>query len=223
VYNNVQAAGEVARRKQRATVKEGGKRAVIGADGTYVRLKGEHTGIEVVVDDQSGELLGLDIITSENGPEILEVIRSVATDVKAEVLVSDDHGAYQEVVEETGLAHQLCRHHIKENVDALADELAEQLQQHEAPPEESPLTPAQLEVDLAQMHRLVRERPADGETQLEHLYDHYKDVPQPPQAKSIVCGIVCGCWSPACGSAGASSRWTNTGTTWMAPIMPVNA
>ncbi len=180
VYNNVQAAGEVARRKQRATVKEGGKRAVIGADGTYVRLKGEHTGIEVVVDDQSGELLGLDIITSENGPEILEVIRSVATDVKAEVLVSDDHGAYQEVVEETGLAHQLCRHHIKENVDALADELAEQLQQHEAPPEESPLTPAQLEVDLAQMHRLVRERPADGETQLEHLYDHYKDVPQPP-------------------------------------------
>lgn len=103
----------------------------------------------------------------------------MATDGEAEVLVSDDHGAYQEVVDETGLAHQRCRHHVKENVDNLAEELAEQLQQHET-------------------------------------------SPSPPQAKSIVCGIGCGCWSPVWGSAGASSRWLNTGMTWMAPIMPVN-
>jgi hypothetical protein len=59
VYNNVQAAGEQAREQQRKTVQQGGKRAVIGADGTYVRLKGVSTGIEVVVDDQSGKLLGV--------------------------------------------------------------------------------------------------------------------------------------------------------------------
>jgi hypothetical protein len=31
---------------------------VIGADGTYVKVKGEKVGVQVVVDDQSGDLLG---------------------------------------------------------------------------------------------------------------------------------------------------------------------
>jgi hypothetical protein len=179
-YNNVQAAGVVAREKQRATVKTGGKRAVIGADGTYVRLKGAHTGIEVVVDDATGELLGLEIIVSESHDEIIDVIRSVADDVDAEVLVSDDHGAYQEVVDELGVAHQLCRRHVKENVEDLADELADQLGNNEPPPEDSALTPEQLEHDLEQMRHLVWERPEDGEKQLEKLYDHYKVVTKPP-------------------------------------------
>jgi transposase-like protein len=180
VYNNVQAAGEQARKKQRQTVQQGGKRTVIGADGTYVRLKGKHTGIEVVVDDASGELLGLEIIVSESHDEIIDVIRRVAEDVDAEVLVSDDHGAYQEVVDDTGLAHQLCRHHVRENVEDLADDLSMQLEHNESAPEDSDLTPEQLETDLEQMRKLVRERPADGEQQLEKLYDRYKGVPQPP-------------------------------------------
>jgi transposase-like protein len=180
VYNNVQAAGVQARKRQRATVQQGGKRAVIGADGTYVRLKGKHTGIEVVVDDASGELLGLEIIVSENHDEIIDVIRDVAEDVDAEVLVSDDHGAYQEVIDDTGLAHQLCRHHVRENVEDLADDLSQQVGNNEPAPEDSDLTPEQLETDLEQMRKLVRERPADGEQQLEKLYERYKGVPQPP-------------------------------------------
>jgi len=179
-YNNVQEAGAAARQRQQHTVKHGGKRAVIGADGTYVRLKGTPTGIEVVVDDQSGELLGLEIIVSESQEEIIDVIRDVATTVEAEVLVSDDHNAYPEVVEDTGLAHQLCRRHVKDNVEDLADDLEKQLGQHEAPPENSDLTAEQLKEDLQQMRRLVWERPPDGERQLEQLYERYKVVPQPP-------------------------------------------
>jgi DNA-directed RNA polymerase subunit N (RpoN/RPB10) len=179
-YNNVQAAGVVARKKQRATVKNGGKRAVIGADGTYVQLKGEHTGIEVVVDDDSGELLGLEIMVSESHDDIIAVIREVAEDVDAEVLVSDDHGAYPEVVDDLGVKHQLCRRHVKENVEDLADELGDQLGNNEPPPEDSNLTPDQLEKDLEQMRRLVWNRPKDGEEQLEKLYLRYKVVPKPP-------------------------------------------
>ena len=41
------------------------------------------------------------------------------------------------------------------------------------------LTPEQLREDLAEMQRLVRERPADGEEQLAAMYDRYKDVPTP--------------------------------------------
>ncbi len=183
VYNNVQAAGNVARRKQQASVQRGGKRAVIGADGTFVKVKGSNVGIEVVVDDSTGELLGLDILTSENQEEVRDVIQGVVDAVEAEVLVTDDHGAYTEVVDEMGLEHQICRSHMKRNVD----EIAESLDKHLAHPEPLPagvdLTPEQVRDDLAQMQRLVRERPADGEEQLEAMYDRYKDVPAPDNGK----------------------------------------
>ena len=181
VYNNVQAAGGVARKKQRQSVQEGGKRAVVGADGTYVKVKGVRVGIEVVVDDSSGELLGLEIITSESSDEILTIIQKVLEDVDAEVLVSDDHGAYQAVVDETGVEHQLCRSHAKRNVDDLAESLNQQLQHAGPPPAELEVSPAQAQTDLAQLQQLIRVRPAAGEEQLAVLYERYKDVPVPPR------------------------------------------
>ncbi len=93
VYNNVAGGGEMVQKKQRQEVGRGGKRAVVGADGTYVKVKGEKVGIEVIVDDNTGELLGLEIITGENGEEVLEVLREVVEEVGAEVVVTDDHGA----------------------------------------------------------------------------------------------------------------------------------
>ena len=96
---------------------------MVGADGTYVKVQGTTVGIEVVVDDQSGELLGLEIIASESHAEIVDVIREVIEQVDAEVLVTDDHGAYREVVDETGVEQQICRSHGKRNVDDLAESL----------------------------------------------------------------------------------------------------
>jgi transposase-like protein len=179
VYNNVQAAGAAARRKQQARVQHGGKRAVIGADGTFVKVKGETVGIEVVVDDSTGELLGLDIITSENHEEVRTLIETVVEAVEPEVLVTDDHGAYSEVVDAMGLDHQICRSHMKRNVDDIADSLRQHLAHPEALPDGVQLTPEQVQMDLAQMQRLVRERPPDGTEQLEKMYDRYKDVPTP--------------------------------------------
>ena len=179
VYNNVQAAGAAARRKQQARVQHGGKRAVIGADGTFVKVKGETVGIEVVVDDSTGELLGLDIITSENHEEVRTLIETVVEVVEPEVLVTDDHGAYSEVVDAMGLDHQICRSHMKRNVDDIADSLRQHLAHPEALPDGVQLTPEQVQMDLAQMQRLVRERPPDGTEQLEKMYDRYKEVPTP--------------------------------------------
>lgn len=179
VYNNVQAAGEAARRQLQANVAEGGKRPVIGADATYVKIKGESVGIEVVVDDSTGELLGLDIVTSENHEEIRDVIQGVVEAVDPEVVVTDDHGAYTEVVDELGLDQQICRSHMKRNVDDIADSLNQHLEHAEPLPEGVALTPEQVQADLAEMQRLVRERPPDGEEQLAEMYDRYKDVPSP--------------------------------------------
>jgi hypothetical protein len=174
----------VARTKQAAAVKAGGKRAVVGADASYVKVQGEQTGIEVVVDDQTGELLGLDIVESEKGEEIAEIIKEVLEDVKAEVLVSDDHGAYPDIADEGGVAHQLCKTHIQRNVDDLCESLEQQLDSAEPPPAGTDLSPEQLAQELRQLEDLVHERPADGEAQLAHLYDRYKDVPQPLPGKA---------------------------------------
>ena len=79
-----------------------------------------------------------------------------------------------------GVDHQICRNHVKRNTADLADSLTRQLQQQAAPPEDSTLTPEQLLEAIAQLQRLVRERPADGAEQLETLYARYKEVPAPP-------------------------------------------
>lgn len=179
-YYNVQEAGIESRQQQKQQVQSGGKRAVVGADATYVKVKGVKLGIEVVVDDDTGELLGLDIIASEKEEEILGIIKEVMEEVEGEVLVSDDHGAYNDVAETLGVGHQICRSHVKRNVDKLADSLTRHLKRKEPPPEETDLTPEQLLEDLEHLKQWVRERPSDGERQLGTMYDRYKDVPVPP-------------------------------------------
>lgn len=183
VYYNVQAAGEKARKRQRRTVMQGGKRPVVGADGTYVKIKGEQVGIEVVVDDESGELLGLDIIVSENSEEILDVIKDVAEEVDADVIVSDDHGAYKEAAIELGLEQQICRSHVKRNVDDLAESISQQMKKKEPMPEGVKSSPEALQEDLESLQQLVRQRPKDGIEQLEALYHRYKAAPTPKKGQ----------------------------------------
>ncbi len=41
VYNNVQSAGVVARKQQKAAAEQGGQRPIIGADGTFLKVSGQ--------------------------------------------------------------------------------------------------------------------------------------------------------------------------------------
>ena len=181
VYENVQAAGIQARQRQRATREMGGKRAAIGSDGTYVKVKGEKMGIQVVVDDATEDLLGLDIMVSEGAEEVADLLREVAEQVEAEVLVSDDLESYKEVADELGLDHQICRSHVKRNVEDLAEKLRKQLHDRQEPvPPDVDSSPEQLEADLASLEHLVRKRPTDAPDTLENLYHRYKAAPKPP-------------------------------------------
>jgi len=123
VYDNVQAAGVIARKRQQTAVKRGGQRAIIGADGTFVKVKGVQVGLEVVVDDETGELLELDITTSESAEEIEPFIREIAEQVDAEVLISDNFDPYKNIADENGLAHQICQSHRK-HLSARAEHLS---------------------------------------------------------------------------------------------------
>jgi len=183
VYENVQAASLAARERHQAELVGGGPRLVIGSDGTYLKVKGEQIGVQVVVDDGDSDLLGLEIIVSENTEEVEGVVREAASRVGAQVLVSDDLDTYKRVADTLGLEHQVCRSHVKRNVDELAEELREQLQQGELPPEGSGLTPEGLLRDLGQLQYLVRARPKDGAAQLGRLYEGYKQVLLPKQGE----------------------------------------
>lgn len=181
VYENVQAAGVQARQRQRATRETGGKRAVIGSDGTYVKVKGEKVGIQVIVDDETGDLLGLDIMVSEGAAEVADLLREVAEQVAAEVLVSDDLASYKEVADELDLDHQVCRSHVKRNVEDLAEKLRKQRHARQAPvPPDVDSSPEQLEADLLVLEDLVGQRPADAPETLKDLYHRYKAAPKPP-------------------------------------------
>lgn len=179
VYTNVQAAGMAARQQQRQVLLCGGTREVIGSDGTYVKVKGREVGVQVVVDDRDSALLGLEIIVRENTEEVLQVVRAVAEQVQAKVLVSDDLDTYKRVADTLGLDHQVCRSHVKRNVDALAEELRQQLKTCEPLPVGVLSSPEQCLRDLEQLQELVRVRPADAEVRLEQWYARYQQAPQP--------------------------------------------
>jgi transposase-like protein len=179
VYANVQAAGMAARQQQGLALRVGRKCPVVGSDGTYVKVKGQEVGVQVVVDDRDSALLGLEIIVSENTEAVLEVVRAVAEQVQAKVLVSDDLDTYKRVADTLGLDHQICRSHVKRNVDALAEELREQLKASEPLPVGVVSSPEQCGRDLEQLQELVRARPADAEARLEQWYARYQQAPQP--------------------------------------------
>jgi transposase-like protein len=183
VYNNVQEAGFVSRSRQSAAVADGGKCPVIGSDGTYVKVRGEKVGIQVVVDDQSGDLLGLDIIVSESSEEVRQVVERVVAQVEAEVLVSDDLDAYKKVADEVGLDHQICRSHVKRNVDELTESIVEQLKKQEPLPKGVRSSAEHLVQDLETVRNLVRERPANALEELETMYDRYKAAPVPKKGE----------------------------------------
>lgn len=180
VYDNVQAAGVQSRKRAKQAGEEGKQRAVIGSDGTYIKIKGSKMGIQVVVDDSTEELLGLTLTSSENSPEAAKMVREIAEKVGAEVLVSDDWGSYQALADDIDLEHQICHKHVKDNVDRVANELFKQLKKREPVPEGVASSPEMLVMDLALLQWLIWVRPPQAPDYLKRLYQRYQAAPKPP-------------------------------------------
>jgi transposase-like protein len=183
VYNNVQEAGIASRSRQQAAVASGGKKAVIGSDGTYVKVQGEKVGIQIVVDDQSSDLLGLDIVVSENSEEVRKIVEQVIEQVDAEVLVSDDLDVYKGVADELGMDHQICRSHVKRNVDGWAESVIAQLKKNEPLPKGVDSSTECLQEDVQTIQHMVRERPPDASHSLEEMYYRYMAAPVPKKGQ----------------------------------------
>ena len=189
VYENVQAAGVKARKQQKNKLERGGQRPIIGADGTFLKVKGQQVGIEVVVDDETGELLGLDITASESAEEIEPFIREIAAQVEAEILVSDDFDTYKNIADNADLKHQICQSHIIRNVDKIVESIGKPTRMIYPPlmPKGVKSSYKQIEQDCQTLQSLVRERPSDAKTTLAAMYDCYKATPAPkPKQKHSI-------------------------------------
>jgi transposase-like protein len=180
VYENVQATGVASR--QRQANRPPTPRTVIGADATYFTVQGEKIGVQVVVDDMTNELLGLEIISSERQEHILPLIRQIAEAYQAEVMVSDDWGSYQAIADELGLAHQICRTHVKRNVDQRAERIRHRIALTPLVPDGVDSDAERLEQDVQALQDLIRQRPDDANQRLQTLYHRYQAAVPPPKA-----------------------------------------
>ena len=114
VWRAVQEAGSnalaVLRRAAPGSVR------VMGADETFMKLRGEKVVVGFVTDAASGQLLGMDVLAKQDSSAFLEWLEGYAREFGVDTLVTDDLATYKPVVDELGLGHQVCVGHVKKNV-----------------------------------------------------------------------------------------------------------
>ena len=112
VWRDVQRLGMALRGQPsiKGTVK------VIGADETWVKLKGQPVCLGFVVEAQTGHTLGIEILVERNSHAFLLWLNKIAKEVRAELLVTDDLSTYKPVAQRLRLKHQICLTHMRENV-----------------------------------------------------------------------------------------------------------
>jgi hypothetical protein len=155
--------------------------AVLGADLTSVCCNGTWLTLGVAVDDLTGLVLSVDILESSDTASIRDWLGPIAAAVAAEVVVSDDADAFKTVVDELGLAHQVCKAHVRRNTEDLVAELGAAIQ---GDPDGSlagcGVTEAEAAADLARLRELVQTRPVEAGAELYERHLHYKKA-RPPQ------------------------------------------
>lgn len=167
VWRAAQAVGAGLRRQRPA-----GSVRVLGADETVFRVHGADVVVGFVVNGQTGETLGFDVLYRGDAQAFVAWLQPYAEAHGVEVMLSDGHDAYGAVVAELGLEHQLCLAHVRKAVTQRIRSI--QTQAGEAGAET-----AQLQADLAAVRQLLRDLPAAGIAQLWPLHERYLAHPPP--------------------------------------------
>ena len=160
-WRDVQEVGVNLRRMPRAT----GSIAVIGVDETFPKVKGVKMTVGFVIEPDSRELLGIDLLVGQDQKEFLGWLRGYVEALGVKVIVSDDLSTYKPVVEELGIEHQVCLAHVKKNV-------AKRLAKIEV-----------MEEEKEKLKKLLVELPDDGGEEL--LAMEFR-VKQEPKLKELV-------------------------------------
>ena len=86
---------------------------VIGADETVVRVNGVKKVVGVVADDETGQVLGLDVLVERDSDGFMEWLGDFVSDCGVEAMTSDDLNTYKPVVRRLGIDHQIRIAHVR--------------------------------------------------------------------------------------------------------------
>jgi len=186
VYETVQAAGARAMELRRQwRQRQGALVQVLGMDFTHVKGKGEDGIVALASAILTGEPVDFEILQSESALHAEPWLREIARRVGAEILVTDDADGLKNLADDLGLQHQVCRAHVNRNGHDLLGALGEKALEHPdpVPPERqgAGITVDQFLEDLPTVEGVITRLPADGQTQLAHLFRRYQYVRPPTQ------------------------------------------
>jgi len=133
---------------------------VLGADETGVRVRGHAQLVGFVVDGESGETVGVDVLVKQDGVAFRRWLERYTRTLGVEVLVTDDLNTYKPVSHQLGLAQQVCLAHVRKWV-------ANRLRAIRGWEEEKAL-----------IRQLARELPVDGGDRLLRLERRVRAAPE---------------------------------------------
>lgn len=158
VWRAVQTVGAALRRLP------AGRVAVLGVDGTGMRLAGSTTGLVVAVDMGNGQVLDL-VLADERDPQALVAwLRPGVATHGIEVLVTDDLASYRVLAEQLELERHGCHFHLARWVGHALAGLERELGDGWHP-------------TLAAVRQIVREGAADGDARLLDIWQTLQGVP----------------------------------------------
>jgi len=112
VWRDAQALGRRLRQRPRPPRQV----PVLGADETYVRVRGRTVVLGVVTDAQSGATLGVEVLVERDAAAFLRWLRPLVRALGVAVLVTDDLSTYKPVAERLKVQRQVCIAHVRKNV-----------------------------------------------------------------------------------------------------------
>jgi transposase-like protein len=184
VYEEVQAAAEKVPGMKRDEVFGKLRTPALGGDLTSVKCNGEWLPLGLTVDDTTGLVLTVDELSAEDAETLKEWIDPIAKAVDAEILVSDDADSFKTVTKDLGLAHQVCKSHVKRNTETFVENMEPKVESDEDGSLAAiGVTPDQALEDLRHLGELILSRQPEEENQLEEMHHRYTGAPPPRQGE----------------------------------------
>ena len=184
VYEEVQAAAEKVPGMKRDEVFGKLRTPALGGDLTSVKCNGEWLPLGLTVDDTTGLVLTVDELLAEDAETLKEWIEPIAKAVDAKILVSDDADSFKTVTKDLGLAHQVCKSHVKPNTETFVENMEPKVESDEDGSLAAiGVTPDQALEDLRHLGELILSRQPEEENQLEEMHHRYTGAPPPRQGE----------------------------------------
>ena len=184
VYEEVQAAAEKVPGMKRDEVFGSLRTPALGGDLTSVKCNGQWLPLGLAVDDTTGLVLTIDELSAEDAATLKEWIEPIAKAVEAEILVSDDADGFKTVANDLGLAHQVCKSHVKRNTETFVENMEPKVEADEDGSLAAiGVTPEQALKDLNRLGELILSRQPEEEKELEEMHQRYTGAAPPLQGE----------------------------------------